>query len=219
MSIKIDLKIFLFLFLFLLTSQIEIYILLMIFAIIHELGHLLAGVLLKFKPNEMRLTPFGLQISFDVDVQKYNKKNKELAIKKAIIALAGPIINFLIAAVMIALANFGTSIKNIYVYQIIIIYSNLIIGLFNLIPIYPMDGGRVLKEILKLAFGNKKAYKYTYLVSKTVLILLTVAASITILYIHNIAIVLILGYLWYLEVIEIRRYNRRKEIERLVEGV
>lgn len=215
MSIKIDLKIFLFLFLFLLTSQIEIYILLMVFAIIHELGHLLAGVLLKFKPNEMRLTPFGLQISFDIDVQKYNQRNKELAIKKAINALAGPTINLLIAAVMIAVAKFGV---NIYVYQIII-YSNFVIGLFNLIPIYPMDGGRVLKEILKLAFGNKKAYKYTYLVSKTVLILLTVVASITILYIHNIAIVLILGYLWYLEVLEIRRYNRRKEIERLVEGV
>ena len=218
MSIKIDLKIFLFLFLFLLTSQIEIYILLMVFAIIHELGHLLAGVLLKFKPNEMRLTPFGLQISFGVDVQQYSKKNKEIVIKKAIISLSGPIINFLIAAVMIAAAKFGISIQNIYVYQIII-YSNLVIGLFNLIPIYPMDGGRVLKEILKLAFGNKKAYKYTYLVSKTVLILLTAVASITILYIHNIAVVLILGYLWYLEVLEIRRYNRRKEIERLVEGV
>lgn len=218
MSIKIDLKIFLFLFLFLLTSQIEIYILLMVFAIIHELGHLLTGVFLKFKPSEMRLTPLGLQISFDVDPQEYNKKNKELTIKKAIIALAGPIINFLIAAVMIAAAKFGISIQNIYVYQIII-YSNLVIGLFNLIPIYPMDGGRVLKEILKLAFGNKKAYKYTYLVSKTVLILLTAVASITILYIHNIAVVLILGYLWYLEVLEIRRYNRRKEIERLVEGV
>ena len=218
MSIKIDLKIFLFLFLFLLTSQMEIYILLMIFAIIHELGHLLAGVLLKFKPKEMRLTPFGLQISFGVDVQQYSKKNKEIVIKKAIISLSGPIINFLIAVVMIAVAKFDINIQNIYVYQIII-YSNLVIGLFNLIPIYPMDGGRVLKEILKLAFGNKKAYKYTYLVSKTVLILLTAVASITILYIHNIAVVLILGYLWYLEVLEIRRYNRRKEIERLVEGV
>ena len=80
-----------------------------------------------------------------------------------------------------------------------------------------MDGGRVLKEILKLAFGNKKAYKYTYLASKTILILLTVVASIAILYIQNIAVVLILAYLWYLEVLEIRKYNRRKEIERLVE--
>ncbi len=40
MSIKIDLKIFLFVILFWLTSQIEIYAILMIFALIHELGHL-----------------------------------------------------------------------------------------------------------------------------------------------------------------------------------
>ena len=52
---------------------------------------------------------------------------------------------------------------------------------------------------------------------KTILILLTVVASIAILYIQNIAVVLILAYLWYLEVLEIRKYNRRKEIERLVE--
>ncbi len=40
MSIKIDLKIFLFVILFWLTSQIELYAVLMIFALIHELGHL-----------------------------------------------------------------------------------------------------------------------------------------------------------------------------------
>ena len=41
MSVKIDLKVFLFIFLFWITSQIEIYAVLMIFALIHELAHLL----------------------------------------------------------------------------------------------------------------------------------------------------------------------------------
>ena len=44
MSIKIDLKIFLFIILFWLTSQIKIYAVLMIFALIHELGHLLVRI-------------------------------------------------------------------------------------------------------------------------------------------------------------------------------
>ena len=77
MSLKIDLKIFLFLFLFLLTSQIEMYIILMIFAIIHELGHLVAGLILKFKPEEVKLTPVGLQIRFKIDSREYNEKIKE----------------------------------------------------------------------------------------------------------------------------------------------
>lgn len=85
MSIKIDLKIFLFVFLFLITSQIEMYILLMIFAIIHELGHVIAGLILKFKPEEIRITPVGLQVSFSIDSIEYNEKvnrAKVLNIKK-----------------------------------------------------------------------------------------------------------------------------------------
>lgn len=219
MSIKIDLKIFLFLFLFLLTSQFEIYIILFIFAILHELGHLIAGLILKFKPEEIKLTSLGLQISFKTSPNEVNskiKKAKEINIKKAIIAFAGPITNLLITVIVIILAYFNINFKNMYIYQIII-YSNLIIGLFNLIPIYPMDGGRILKEILNIYFGRKKAYKITYITSKTILIILTAMASIAILYVQNIAILLIIGYLWYLEINEIIIYNRRKNIEKLVE--
>lgn len=211
MSVKIDLKIFLFVFLFSLTSQIEIYILLMIFAIIHELGHLIAGLILKFKTDEIRITPFGLQIKFNCN---YNN-TKEFTIKKAIIALAGPLTNFVIAAILIILGKINTNLQYTYLYKLVI-YSNLLIGIFNLLPIYPMDGGRILKEILKIAYGNKKAYKITYIISKTMIIILTAISSILILYLKNISIILILMYLWYLEILEIRKYNKRKGIEKIV---
>lgn len=219
MSIKIDLKIFLFLFLFLLTSQFEIYIILFVFAILHELGHLVAGIILKFKPEEMRLTPMGLQIRFKTQAREINAKIKqarEINIKRAIIAIAGPITNFAIAVIAIIVAWVSGNAQNIYIYQIII-YSNFLIGMFNLIPIYPMDGGRFLKEVLAISCGRKKAYKITYITSKTILILLTAVASVAILYIQNIAILFILAYLWYLEINEIRIYNRRKNIENIVE--
>lgn len=219
MSIKIDLKIFLFLFLFLLTSQFEIYIILFVFAILHELGHLVAGLILKFKPEEMRLTPMGLQIRFKTQAREINAKIKqarEINIKRAIIAIAGPITNFAIAVIAIIVAWVSGNAQNIYIYQIII-YSNFLIGMFNLIPIYPMDGGRLLKEVLTISCGRKKAYKITYITSKTILILLTAVASVAILYIQNIAILFILAYLWYLEINEIRIYNRRKNIENIVE--
>lgn len=219
MSIKLDLKIFLFLFLFLLTSQLEMYLLLMLFAIIHELGHLAAGLILKFKPEEIKLTPVGLQIQFKVSVEEYKLNNvKSYTIKKAIIALAGPLTNFIIATIMIAIAQINIGLQYTYIFSLIV-YSNLLIAMFNLIPIYPMDGGRVVKEILSIIFGKKKAYKITYMISKTVLILLTAVASIAILYIHNIAILIIIAYLWYLEIAEIRKYNRRKNIEKMLRSL
>ena len=57
MKFRIDLKIFAFVILFFITKQIEVYALIMLFAIIHELAHLLAGVLLKFKPESISLIP------------------------------------------------------------------------------------------------------------------------------------------------------------------
>ena len=221
MSLKIDLKIFLFLLLFLITSQFEIYIIVMIFAIIHELGHLLAGVILKFKVDEIKLTPMGVRLQFKIENREYNKKVKKgnlLNVKKAIIAIAGPITNLAILIVLIILKNIGLNFTNTYIYQIII-YSNLLIAIFNMLPIYPMDGGRVINEILKIMVGNKKAYKITYILSKTMLIILTAISSIAILYLENIAIVFIIMYLWCLELQEIRKYNKRKNIEKIIEEV
>lgn len=218
MSIKIDLKIFLFLFLFLLTSQIEIYIILMLFAIIHEIGHLVAGLILKFKTKKISFTPVGLSISFNVNPEEYNcneKNIRPLNIKKAIIAISGPLTNLIISTIAIIIAKFNTNFANTYIYQLIV-FSNFLIAIFNLIPIYPMDGGRFINEVLKIAFGNKKAYKITYIFSKTILIILTAISSIAILYLQNIAILIIIAYLWYLEVLEIRKYNRRKNIEKIV---
>ena len=50
MRFRIDLKIFAFIILFVITRQIEIYSLIMGFAIIHELTHMLVGIILGFKP-------------------------------------------------------------------------------------------------------------------------------------------------------------------------
>ena len=49
MKIRIDLKIFIFLAIFYFTNQIKIYMIIMFFSFLHELGHIIAGIILKMK--------------------------------------------------------------------------------------------------------------------------------------------------------------------------
>ena len=206
MKIRIDLKIFVFVLIFIFTHQIKLYAILMLFALIHELGHLLAGVLLKFKPNKLEIMPYGLSVGFNIKCEDYNRKIKKanmLAVKRLIIAAAGPLTNLIIIVM-----NLLFNIDFLGIQREIIIYSNILIGLFNLIPIYPLDGGRILKEIIHIICGLEKSYRYTNLVSRVTVCLFTFICSIAIIYIRNIGVVIILSYLWYLAIIENKKYNR-----------
>lgn len=208
MRFRIDLKIFLFAILFYFTKQIELYAFIMIFALIHELGHLLCGLLMGMKPEKIEIMPFGVSISFKIDVKEYNRKIKKgnaLEIKKIIVALAGPVTNFIIILIT---CNLNLEI----VKSLIIIYTNFLIMIFNLLPIYPLDGGRVVKGILHINLGRRKAEQYINRISKITVIVITAISSILILYVQNISIFLIDMYLWYLVVKENLKYKKREEI-------
>lgn len=208
MRFRIDLKIFIFLIIFYFTKQIEIYAMIMLFALIHELGHLLAGILMGMKPEKIELMPFGVSISFKIKVEEYNKKIKKgnmLEIKKILVALAGPLTNFII---IIIASNINIDLFK----ALIIIYTNFLIMIFNLLPIYPLDGGRILKGILHINFGIQKSEFYTNIISKITVTIITILSSLLILYIHNIAIALIDMYLWYLVIKEDIIYKKREKI-------
>lgn len=213
MRFKIDLKIFLFLIIFYFTKQIHIYALIMVFAFIHELGHLLAGIMCGMKPEKLEIKPYGVSVSFKLFPKDYNikiGKSNKLEVKKILVVLAGPATNLLIIIVSLNLPlEFFT--------KLMIIYSNILITIFNLIPIYPLDGGRIAKSILSITFGKRKAEKYTNNISFITLILITFISSILIYVLENIAIFLIVIVLWIMYIVEDIKYKRKLEIYKLLE--
>ena len=216
MTIKINLKIFLFAIIFYITKQIHIYAMIMLFAFFHEMGHLLCGIIMGLKPKALKIMPMGLSIEFEVTPEEYNQKiakANKLQMKKLWIALAGPFTNVIITVIAFVFRN--------HINQTIypeLIYSNILIAVFNLLPIYPLDGARILKACIYIFKGRKKAGEITNYISNISVILLTMLSSIAIYYYENIAILFVITYLWVMVVIENRKYKLQKRIDKIIEN-
>ena len=186
MRFRIDLKIIVFLIVFYFTKQLGIYILTIFFCFLHEMGHLVTGLILGLKPKLLEIMPFGFSIEFNV----HNKKNKIQEVKTNIlIALAGPITNLIIILIFLFVPTF-------FIYKNVIIYINIIILCLNMIPIYPLDGGRFIQGILSIFNSDEKTYHYINKISNIMIIFLTMICSVILYYLKNIAILLIILYLW-----------------------
>ena len=78
----------------------------------------------------------------------------------------------------------------------VFILSNILILILNLLPIYPLDGGRVVNGIIQLRVGKEKASVMVDKVTYITIVLMTIASSIAVYYFKNIAIFLICILLW-----------------------
>ena len=156
----------------------------MFFCILHEIGHLIVGLLLKMKPEKIELMPLGLSISFYISLN-------DNIFKGILIAIAGPIMS-------LALVILSCKFDFYFISEQEAVYSNLLILIFNILPIYPLDGGRIIKGILHITLGSIKAEILINKISKATIILLTVISSIAVYYYKNLAIFLVCIFLWNL---------------------
>lgn len=203
MVLKIDLKIFIFFVLFYLTKQIKLYATIMVLCVIHELGHVVMGLIMGLKIEKIEIMPLGLSVSFKLNIDDFNKKIKKgniLQLKKIAIVAAGPFTNLIMLLIVL-----NTNINLKIVSNEILAYANILIMLFNLLPIYPLDGGRILKELIHIFKGSIKSKIYIRKISKIVMIFITMIASIGIMYLKNVAIFFIIIYLWVVVIKENRR--------------
>lgn len=130
--------------------------------VLHELGHALTAKVFGIATRDIVLYPIGGVATLDREAQP----KAEL-----FIAAAGPLVNFVLVVLLYPLSNFtalaeqaiGTqgyfdtsntaqmeataSALNFWGHLLI---ANLILGIFNLLPAFPMDGGRILRAALAL---------------------------------------------------------------------
>lgn len=124
--------------------------------IVHEFGHLFAASFFKWNFDKIAIYPFGGCVKFS---EKINRPLME----ELIILLSGPLfqILFFYLIYILSINGMGLSYRNILIFQ----SYHYTLLLFNLLPIYPLDGGRILNLILNYIFPYKKGNKFVIFIS------------------------------------------------------
>ncbi len=123
--------------------------------VLHEFGHILVARRFGIKTPEVTLLPIGGVASMQ---SLPEKPSQELAV-----AIAGPLVNFAIAIVLLALigginsADFAQLDDPRVSLLARLAAANVFLAVFNLVPAFPMDGGRVLRALLAMRLGRPRA--------------------------------------------------------------
>ena len=140
---------------------------------------------MKIKVKEIQIYPLG-------GISKFNMPLNTKIYKEFLILIAGPLFQYIAFFILLILFPNDSNKINAYHYSILI---------FNLLPIYPLDGSKLLKLLLELIFPYKYSIKITLLISYIVIIII-------IPIIGNINGIIMGIYLLYMTTKEYRKINQ-----------
>lgn len=140
---------FLLLFLwFVFTRNFQAFIIFITVVLTHEFGHYFVAKKLGYKLDSFFLAPYGVSLNYK---EKTFESRDEI-----LIALAGPFVNFVLSLIAVSL---WWIFPESYCYTETFVLQSTMLALFNLIPAYPLDGGRIFIGAVNQLLPRKKAIK------------------------------------------------------------
>lgn len=161
-----------------LLLNVGMVVLFFVCVVLHELGHSFTAMSFGVGVRRILLMPIGGMAEFDAIPRE--------PVRELLITLAGPAVNFVIAAVLWALVGLpeGWHLFGFYDFPDsvvglaqLLLHWNLLMGCFNLLPIFPMDGGRILRALLATHLPYLHATWWAATIGKVLAVLGAVIAA------------------------------------------
>ena len=162
-----------------LTGRIFVFLIYAVTAVVHECGHSLAAARRGYRLNKIILMPFGAVVTGNIRGLKLKDE--------AAIALAGPVTNLFIGFLFVA---FWWIFPETYAFTDIAAEANFVLAAVNFIPIYPLDGGRIIFSVMSLKIGEKKAFRICRVIGIAFSVLLFAAFTVTLFKTPNVSLLI-----------------------------
>jgi Zn-dependent proteases len=168
-------------------------VLLFFFSILfHEVSHSVVAKKKGIKVSRISLFIFGGMSEIE--------KEPDQPITELLMSLAGPIASFVISGVFAIIWFFTRNIPAISIPAGYLTFINLFLGIFNLLPGYPLDGGRVLRSIIWKATNNLKRATFIASTVGRIIGFLIIAVGIYFIFTNNFLNGIWLAFIgWFLQ--------------------
>lgn len=156
---------------------VALMILLFVCVTLHELGHSLVAQRFGVAVREIVLLPLGGVALLE--------RNASKPWHEFLIAVAGPLVNVVISIILFAITGAAAALGNfdgsalqmnsppsLSALLVWLLQANVMLVLFNLIPAFPLDGGRMLRATLAMFLPYQRATRIATLIGQTIAILL-----------------------------------------------